>query len=68
MDLRQRHVVERRHVRIQLEMLEDHADPGAQLRQIRPAVADLDAVDLDVARLIRLEAVDAFDQRALAGA
>src|SRR5690349_2830368 len=55
-------------MRVQLEMLEDHADPGAEFRQIRPAVADFDAIDLDAARLIGLEPVDAFDQGTLARA
>ena len=53
-------------MRKQLEMLEYHADAGAQLRQIGLGVVDLDAVEDDLAFLKRLQRVDAFDQRRLA--
>jgi hypothetical protein len=38
-------------VREQFEMLKHHADPGAQLRQVRLGIVDLDAVDRKAARL-----------------
>src|SRR3979411_3049486 len=40
-----------------------HADPRAQLREVRFRVADRDAVDRDFAFLERLQAVHALDQR-----
>jgi hypothetical protein len=62
LDLRQRQVAHDGKVREQLEMLEHHADAGAQLRQIGLAVADRDSVDGDGAFLERLQPVDALDQ------
>src|ERR1700722_19097975 len=53
-------------MRKQFKMLEHHADPGAQLRQVGPGVVDLDAVEDDVALLKRLQRIDAFDQRRFA--
>src|SRR5579863_2535294 len=50
-------------MRKQLEMLEHHADPGAQLRQIGLGIADGNAVNDDLPLLERLQRVDAFDQR-----
>src|SRR5947208_16154353 len=47
----------------QLEMLEHHADAGAQFWQVGPGIVDLDAVEDDLALLKRLQRVDAFDQR-----
>ena len=62
MDLRQADVLQRRHVRVELEVLEHHADPGAQRRQVGPPVGDRDAVDRDAAAVDRHQAVDALDQ------
>src|SRR5712664_4269435 len=49
-------------MRKQLEMLEHHADTGAQFWQIGLGVVDLDAVEDDLSALERLQCVDAFDQ------
>src|SRR5215813_8671367 len=57
--LRQRQVAYDGEVREQLEMLEHHADAGAQL-WLR--VADGDPVHRDAAFLERFKTVDAFDQ------
>src|SRR5438128_1574828 len=65
---RQRDVPQRRHVRIEVEGLEDHADLGAQLLEIGAGIAHRHAVHHDVAGLDALEAVDAAEQRALARA
>ena len=59
-------IVDDLQMRKQLEVLEHHADPRAQLRQIGLGIVDLGAVDADVAFLERLQRVDAFDQRRLA--
>ena len=48
-------------------MLEYHSNARAQLGQVRPARADGDTVDDDLAAIERLEPIDAFDQRALSG-
>src|SRR3984893_1952043 len=61
--LRQAKVLDDLQMRKQLEMLEHHADAGAQLRQVGPGIIDLDAVEDDFAALERLQRVDAFDQR-----
>ena len=71
-------VVERGHVREQVEALEDHADPGALGRDralaqpLAPAageaIADRLAVDHDLALVVLLEQVDAAQQRGLARA
>src|SRR6266581_8537303 len=66
--LREGEIAHHRHVREQLEVLEHHADPGAQLRQVGPGIADRDAVDRDIAFLERLQAVHALDERRLAAA
>jgi hypothetical protein len=50
-------------VREQLEMLEHHADAGAQARQVCPRVADGNTVDHDAPLLEGLQAIDALDQR-----
>ncbi len=55
-------------MREQLEALEHHANVGAQLRKVGVGCSDRNAVDLDLTFLERLQAVHAFDQRALAGA
>ncbi|MNC46149.1 hypothetical protein D3C75_951550 [compost metagenome] len=57
-----------RQVREQLEVLEHHADPRAQLRQVGLRRGDRGAVDHDVALLERFQGVDALDQGGLAGA
>ena len=56
------------HVREQVELLEDHADPGAQLVDVGVGVGDLLALDEDLAAGGDLEQVDAAQQRGLAGA
>src|SRR5882724_4786671 len=53
-------------MRIELETLEHHADARAQRGQIRALVADRDAIHRDASLVERNEAVDAFDQGALA--
>ena len=68
LDLSERQVLRDREVRKQLEVLEHHADPRAQLRQIGLRVADRNRVDRDLAFLERLERVDALDDRRLAAA
>src|SRR5204863_692340 len=60
--LRERQVAGYAHVREQLEVLEHHPDPRAQLREIRLRVADRNAVHRDFALLERLEAVSALDE------
>ena len=68
LDLRQVQVGGDVHVRKQLEVLEYHADFGAQLRQVGRLVAHRLAVDDQAATLERLQPVDTFDQRRFAGA
>ena len=63
----ERDILDDRHVRVELEALEHHADARAQLRQVRPAVAHRDAVHDDAAGVEAFQPVDAFDERALAG-
>ena len=53
-------------MRKKYELLEDHPDVAAQLRQIRLGVAHIDAVDEDFALLERLKRVDGLDERGLA--
>src|SRR5882672_4556913 len=60
--LRERQIARHRHVRKQLEVLEDHADARAQLRQVGFRIVDRNAVHRDLALLERLEAVHAFDE------
>ena len=67
-DRRQRQVVEHGQVRKQVEVLEHHADLAAHLVDVLEVVGELDAVDDDAALLMFFEAVDAADQRRLAGA
>ena len=66
---RQHDVLERRHVREEIEGLEHHADLGAQPRRgsTRGAVMDSPWTQ-DLALLDRLQPVDAADERALARA
>jgi hypothetical protein len=47
LNLGQRQVLPHAHVREQLEVLEHHADAGAQARQVGLRVADRNAVDRD---------------------
>src|ERR671921_636430 len=54
-----------RHVRIQVELLEDHADLAAQLVEARSSVVELHGVHNELAGGDLLEAVDAPEQRAL---
>ena len=78
LDRRQRHVLERGHMREQVELLEDHPDLGplarhlvfAQLVQlaVRLAIAHELAVDRQPARVDLLEVVDAAQERGLARA
>src|SRR5687767_14609762 len=64
----ERQVALDRQMRKQLEMLEHHTDARAQLVEIHLWIADAYAVDADAASLERLERIDAFDERRLAGA
>ena len=64
--LRQAQVLDHPQMREQFEMLEHHADAGAQLRQVGLGIVDLDAVEDDRRPLERLQRVDTFDQRRLA--
>ena len=57
-----------RQMRKQVVALEDHADVAVQGAERRAATADMAAVDDDLARIDRLQAVDAPEKRALAGA
>jgi hypothetical protein len=54
------------HVREQFEILENHADLGAQLGEVGFRIADRDAINNDFAGLERLQPIDALDQRRLA--
>src|SRR5918994_4971166 len=54
-----------RHVRIQVELLEDHADLAAQLVEARSSPGELHAIHNELAGGDLLEAVDAPEQRAL---
>ena len=70
-----RDVLQHRHVRPKREMLEHHADAGAQPGQLRVrhghvaagADADLHAAQIDLATVRTLQPVDAAQQRGLAG-
>ena len=68
LDLGDRQVLGNGHVREQLEVLEYHADAGAQLGQVGLRVADGDVVDEDLALLKGLESVHALDERGFARA
>src|SRR6202166_880457 len=61
--LREAEIVNDPQMREQLEMLEHHADPGAQFWQVGLGIVDLDAVEDDFAALERLQCIDAFNQR-----
>jgi hypothetical protein len=69
-------ILQRGHVRPQVELLEHHADAAAHRAQVarrhpgaaRRLVADQLAVDADLARVVGLEEVDAAEQRRLARA
>ena len=65
---RERHVLHHRHVREQVEALEDDADVLAQRVHVDAAPGDAVAVDADLAALDRLEPVDAAQQRRLPAA
>src|SRR3972149_849163 len=67
MELGERNVVDGVHVRIKLEVLEHHADAGADLGQPGFGIADVNAVNRNAAFLVGLEPVDTFNKRALAG-
>ena len=60
----ERHVSQDRHVRKEVEALEDHAD--FDLDRALAAAADFHAVDDDVAPVVLFELIDAADQRRLA--
>src|SRR5699024_7330806 len=60
-------VLQRRHVRIQFELLKHHTDAGAQFRQVRAARADRHAIHGNFAFFERHQPIDALDQRTLAG-
>ena len=55
-------VIKNRHVRIKLEMLENHADTRPQRGQVGPLGGHLVTVHGNLALLHRLQPVDAFDQ------
>jgi hypothetical protein len=55
-------------VRKEVELLEDHPDPLPHPRDVGAAAGDLLALEVDPARVERLEQVDAAEERALAGA
>src|SRR6202020_1500214 len=60
-------VLDHAEVRIELEILEHHADPPPQMRGRSRFASDIDAVHENMPVLIRLECVNALDQRRLAG-
>jgi hypothetical protein len=66
MNLRKHDVLQSRHVRVQLEALEHHADARTQARQVGGLVADDLALEGDGPGLIGFEAIDRLDQCALA--
>jgi hypothetical protein len=68
LDLGEADILGHAHMRVEFEILEHHADAGAQFRQVGPAVADRDGLDRDPPLLEGLESVDAFYQGALARA
>src|SRR5260370_37884908 len=55
-------------MREELEVLEHHADAGAELRPVGLGISHRGAVDDDLAPLERFERVDALEKRALARA
>src|SRR5215472_18690056 len=61
-------VLQHRHVREEIEGLEDHADLGAELGQVPAVAGNGVTVHEDLALLDRLEPVDAADEGALARA
>ena len=65
---RQRDVLQHRHVREEVEGLEDHAHLGAEPREVHVGRGDALAVHQDLALLDGLEPIDAADEGALAGA
>ena len=65
---RQSEVAQHRQMREEIELLEDHADLGADLGDVSGVVVELGAVDGDPAGIVLFEPVDAADQRRLARA
>jgi phosphoribulokinase len=65
-DLRQRQILHYRQMRKQLEVLEYHANPGTQCRQISLRVVQRDAINKQITLLKRFERVKSLDQRRLA--
>ena len=61
-------VLEDRHVREQVERLEDHPHFAADLLDVANVVAHLDTVNDDPAAVVLLQPVDAADERGLSGA
>ena len=55
-------------MREQVELLEHHADLAPDQVDVLDVLAELDAVDDDLALLVLFEAIDAADHRRLAGA
>jgi hypothetical protein len=57
------HVLQRRHVRKEIELLEHHPDPPAELQQLllvrRPAAGEVHVADRDRSLLERLQPIDA---------
>ena len=64
----EREVVHHLQVRKEVELLEDHPDPLPDVGHVRALARDLLALEVDPARVERLEQVDAAQQRALAAA
>ena len=62
----QGHIVEDRHVREEIELLEHDADAFADLIEVDVGCRDLDVVDADETCVHRFKAVDAAQQRRLA--
>jgi hypothetical protein len=60
---RERDVAERRHVRVEVERLEHHADALARAVDVGARIEQVDAVDHDAARGRLLEPVEAAQQR-----
>lgn len=65
---REHHVLDRRHMREQVEVLEDHADVLTHPVDVDLLVAHVEPVDHDLAVRDVLEPVEAAQERALAGA
>ena len=65
-DLGQGQVFRHRQMRKQFEMLEHHPHLAAQLGQVGPVIRKRNAVDDDLAFLVRLQRIHGFDERGFA--